>query len=113
MISGETLKVRAQDGATLMLRRYLLAGRPRLILSHGNGFAMDGYRAFWELLSVDYELVLFDLRNHGTSAVTPVKAHTIKAMADDHVTVATTCRPLSDGGVELVCPGDYEAKIYG
>ncbi len=76
----------------MTLRRLALADRPRLILSHGNGFAINGYRAFWQLLAPDFELVLFDLRNHGSSEATAIEAHTICAMAKDHVSVAAACR---------------------
>ncbi len=31
-------------------RAFRVMGRPSLILSHGNGFAIDGYAAFWSLL---------------------------------------------------------------
>jgi pimeloyl-ACP methyl ester carboxylesterase len=53
------------DGATIRLRRHGRAGGPRLALSHGNGFAIDGYAAFWRPLADTFDLVLFDLRNHG------------------------------------------------
>lgn len=92
MNSPETHLVRAPDGAGLCIRRYPLADRPRLILSHGNGFAMDGYRAFWSLLGDEFEIVLSDLRNHGQSGATPLEAHTISAMAGDHARVAAFCQ---------------------
>ena len=88
----EDIKIRSFDGAVLNLRRLPLADRPRLILSHGNGFAINGYRAFWRLLAADYELVLFDLRNHGLSGPTTIEAHTITAMAEDHASVVAACR---------------------
>src|SRR2546430_11201543 len=43
------------DGAQILIRR---AGNPngtRLFLSHGNGFAIDGYRVFWEPLLADFD----------------------------------------------------------
>ncbi|MDP2356258.1 MAG: alpha/beta hydrolase [Beijerinckiaceae bacterium] len=92
MPSPDVMTVRSFDGAALSLQRLRLADRPRLILSHGNGFAMGGYRVFWTLLAADFELVLFDLRNHGSSGATPIEAHTIGAMANDHVSVASACR---------------------
>ena len=92
MTSSRTAIVSGFDGAELALQIHPLPGRPRLILSHGNGFAMDGYRSFWSALSQDFELVLFDLRNHGRSGATALEAHTIAAMADDHIRVASACR---------------------
>jgi len=53
------------DGAVVRLRRHGCSEGPRLVLSHGNGFAMDGYAPFWSLLAETFDIVLFDLRNHG------------------------------------------------
>ncbi len=92
MTSPQTITARGLDGAELALQFHGAPGRPRLILSHGNGFAMDGYRSFWSALLQDFELVLFDLRNHGRSGATAIGAHTIAAMADDHICVAAACR---------------------
>lgn len=53
------------DGAIIRVRRY---GRPhavRLVVSNGNGFAVDGYYPFWGPLAERFEIVLFDVRNHG------------------------------------------------
>lgn len=91
MHDATTVVIRTPDGAELCLRRLARADRPRLLLSHGNGFAIDGYRAFWSLLSDAFDLVLFDLRNHGTSGGTPIEAHSIAAMAKDHAVVAAAC----------------------
>jgi pimeloyl-ACP methyl ester carboxylesterase len=101
MNSPETRFIRAPDGADLCVRRYPLANRPRLVLSHGNGFAMDGYRAFWSLLTDEFEIVLSDLRNHGHSGATPVEAHAISAMAGDHALVAAFC--LQAFGARRTC----------
>src|SRR5581483_1604146 len=40
----------------------------RLFVSHGNGFASDGYFAFWRRLLPEYEIAVFDMRNHGHNA---------------------------------------------
>ena len=53
------------DGAVIRLRRHGNPEGPRLALSHGNGLASDAYLPFWSLLAQHYELVLFDMRNHG------------------------------------------------
>jgi hypothetical protein len=52
------------DGAPIRLRRYG-AGPVRLMLSHGNGLAINAYLPFWEPLAESFELVAFDIRNHG------------------------------------------------
>jgi pimeloyl-ACP methyl ester carboxylesterase len=53
------------DGASILLRRYGNAAGPRLVMSHGNGLAIDPYVSFWGRFLDDYEVVLYDLRNHG------------------------------------------------
>ncbi len=53
------------DGAVIGIRQYGDPAGPRLVLSHGNGLAIDGYLPFWEPLCARYELILFDFRNHG------------------------------------------------
>lgn len=87
MATEESISVRSHDGAEIIIRRYANPGRDRIILSHGNGFAIDGYRAFWSLLQPDFELVLFDQRSHGRNPRVPIEQHSIEAMAGDHLTV--------------------------
>lgn len=82
---GMTGEFRAtmSDGVTLAVRR---AGNPdgvRLYLSHGNGFAIDGYRVFWEPLLAQFELILFDMRNHGRNEPTGADGHNYRQMAAD------------------------------
>jgi pimeloyl-ACP methyl ester carboxylesterase len=36
-----------------------------LIFSHGNGFAADAYFPYWQHLLAEFDLVIFDFRNHG------------------------------------------------
>ncbi len=58
--------VTLEDGAYVVVRVH---GRgPRLILSHGNGLAIDGYESFWRRLTGRYEVVMFDFRHHGQSS---------------------------------------------
>ena len=76
-------EIESDDGAVFQIRR---AGNPdghRLVLSHGNGFAIDGYRVFWEPLLSDFELVLFDMRNHGRNEPVGADRHTYYQMARD------------------------------
>ena len=74
----------ACDGASILARRYRKDGAPRLLLSHGNGFGIDGYRTFWEQLTDDYDVIVYDLRNHGRNPLHDVEQHTIENMAIDH-----------------------------
>ena len=53
------------DGASIRLRRHGNPDGMRLLITHGNGFAADGYFPFWQHLTSDYDLVVFDFRNHG------------------------------------------------
>jgi pimeloyl-ACP methyl ester carboxylesterase len=54
-----------EDGAIIRLRRHGVAGGPRLVLSHGNGLAIDGYFSFWGRLLDRYDVIVYDFRNHG------------------------------------------------
>ena len=55
-----------EDGAIIRIRQHGDPDKPvRLFLSHGNGFAIDGYLPFWGPLCERAELIVFDFRNHG------------------------------------------------
>ena len=70
---------------TTLVRRH---GNPdadiRLVLSHGNGLAIDLYYPFWSLLSVDFDLAVYDLRNHGWNRVGRRQEHNIPMLVRDH-----------------------------
>jgi pimeloyl-ACP methyl ester carboxylesterase len=75
------------DGANIVIRR---GGNPhgaRLYLSNGNGFAIDGYRVFWEPLLETFDVVLFDMRNHGRNEPCGANGHHYKQLAIDIGTV--------------------------
>ena len=57
-------EVRLDDETVTVLRRHGNPQGPRLVLSHGNGLAIDLYYPFWSLLTDDYDLILYDQRNH-------------------------------------------------
>ncbi|HJM51284.1 MAG TPA: alpha/beta hydrolase [Alphaproteobacteria bacterium] len=61
----ESFELMMDDGAQIRLRRHGRAGGARLFVSHGNGFASDGYFPFWRLLLDRFEVIVFDQRNHG------------------------------------------------
>ncbi len=72
------------DGAVFQIRRYGDAdAKIRMFLSHGNGFAVDGYAPFWERLADDFELIAFDFRNHGRNARSDPANHRYDQMARD------------------------------
>ncbi|HLJ43671.1 MAG TPA: hypothetical protein VKT12_05575, partial [Candidatus Binataceae bacterium] len=54
-----------EDGAVIRVRRHGIAGAPRLVLSHGNALAIDGYFSFWGRLLDRYDVIVYDFRNHG------------------------------------------------
>lgn len=70
----------------IVVRHHPKPGRTRLYISHGNGFAVDGYRVFWEPLTSTYDVVLFDMRNHGMNARTGADGHTYQQLARDLTT---------------------------
>src|SRR4051812_6009339 len=55
-----------EDGATVSVRVY--GSGPRLVMSHGNGLAIDAYAPFWVRLTARYQVVIFDFRHHGLSS---------------------------------------------
>lgn len=71
------------DGATILLRRHGQPGRPRVVLSHGNGLAIDGYVAFWSLLCDRFDVVVFDMRNHGMNPTHELDNHRFDRFAED------------------------------
>jgi len=83
----ETFTVEMEDGAPTVIRHYPRQGATRLYISHGNGFAVDGYRVFWEPLLADFDVVLFDMRNHGQNPPTGADGHHYQQMARDLSTV--------------------------
>ena len=79
-----TLEVQVDDETKIILRRHGNPDGPRILLSHGNGLAIDLYYPFWSLLTDDYDVIVHDLRNHGWNAVTSTKEHTVATFAHDH-----------------------------
>ncbi len=71
------------DGAVIRLREYGRSGAPRLALSHGNGLAINAYLPFWLPLADDFELILFDIRNHGENPSHDPAAHSWERFAAD------------------------------
>ena len=57
--------VELEDGAKIRVRRHGNGQGPRILLSHGNGFAVNAYYPYWRHLTSKYDLVIFDFRNHG------------------------------------------------
>lgn len=79
-----THEVRMDDGAVVILRRHGNPEGPRLVLSHGNGLAIDLYYPFWSLLTAEFDLIVHDLRNHGWNPVSAQENHSVPSFVSDH-----------------------------
>ena len=71
------------DGSVTIVRRHGNPGGPRLLLGHGNGLAIDLYYPFWSLLEEDFDLLVYDLRNHGWNAVGDQRHHNMPTLVGD------------------------------
>ena len=80
----ETREVSVDDDTAVVLRRHGNPTGPRLVLSHGNGLAIDLYYPFWSLLADDFDLIVYDLRNHGWNSLSPLGDHSVPTLVRDH-----------------------------
>ena len=76
-------EVRLPDGDGITVRRHGNPDGPRIVLSHGNGFAADSYYLVWGRLLDEFEVIVFDLRNHGWNEVGSVMRHNVPQFAKD------------------------------
>ena len=79
-----THDVKVDSDTVITLRRHGNPDGPRLIMSHGNGLAIDLYYPFWSLLAADFDLVMYDLRNHGWNRVSSLDTHNVPTLVNDH-----------------------------
>jgi pimeloyl-ACP methyl ester carboxylesterase len=81
----ETFDLVMGDGAIVRVRRHGRAEGTRLYVSHGNGFAVDGYYPFWGPLAERFDVIVFDARSHGQSlrAASGRDGHTYAQMTLD------------------------------
>ena len=79
---------RMDDETEIVVRRHGDPDGPRLVLSHANGFAVDAYYPFWSLLADRFDVMVFDLRNHGWNPVGALEAHAIPTFVRDMTAVA-------------------------
>lgn len=77
------IDIPAAGAARIRLRRHGNPRGSRLIVSHGNGFAADGYIGFWGCFLRDFEVVVFDARNHGWNGLAEPAGHDYAHMARD------------------------------
>jgi pimeloyl-ACP methyl ester carboxylesterase len=78
-----SVDVTMADGAVLRVRRHGNPEGPRLVLCHGNGFAIDAYAPFWRHLTSRFDVVLYDQRNHGRNPRHEVEAHDLPNFVGD------------------------------
>src|SRR5215468_7696186 len=78
-----TFDVPLSDGALIKVRRHGNPDGPRLLMSHGNGFAIDAYLPYWTLLLDRYDVIAFDFRNHGQNVPVEPPNHTYAQLARD------------------------------
>ncbi len=79
-----TCDVALDEHTVTTVRRHGNPCGARLVLSHGNGLAADLYYPFWSLLADDFDLLVYDLRNHGWNRVGVQRDHNIPTLISDH-----------------------------
>ncbi len=83
-----TFDIALDDGASIRMRRHGRADGVRLLLSHGNGFAADAYLPYWQHLLPQFDLLVFDFRNHGQNIPVVPSHHTYEQLVNDLERVA-------------------------
>ena len=81
-------EARMGDGYSIVLRRHGNPDGPRLVVSHGNGFAVDAYWPFWSGFIDGFDVFVHDIRNHGWNPVGDPKAHSIPLLAEDFACIS-------------------------
>ncbi|MHA1537607.1 MAG: alpha/beta fold hydrolase [Alphaproteobacteria bacterium] len=79
----QTFNLTMDDGAKIRIRQHGNPDGVRLFISHGNGFAIDGYLPFWGPLRERFELIIFDFRNHGQNPPAGGDGHNYARLARD------------------------------
>ena len=77
------IEARMHDDAMVIVRRHSNPEGPRLVLSHGNGLAIDLYYPFWVHFLEDFDVLMFDLRNHGWNPVGDFANHNLPVFVRD------------------------------
>ncbi len=78
-----TLDLTTGDGAAIRVRQHGNPAGPRLLVSHGNGFATDGYFPFWRHFLAECEVLVYDQRNHGRNPRHREAAHGFASFVAD------------------------------
>ncbi len=85
--STAALDLAMDDGASIRVVRHGNPSGPRVVLSHGNGFASDSYFPFWRHMLERFDLALFDIRNCGRNPFHAAEPHGYPRFACDNVAV--------------------------
>ena len=79
--------VRRDERTYTTVRRHGNLAGPRLIVSHGNGLAVDLYYPFWSLLADEFDRLVCDLRNHGWNSAALRRDHNVPRLIRDHLVI--------------------------
>lgn len=90
---SSTLTLHLADGATSIVRRHGRTDGPRLLFSHGCGFAADMYLPYWSLLLDRFDLFVFDIRSHGWNPVSELRNQHFPSLISD---MGTILRAVND-----------------
>ena len=82
-VPRETFDVDRRMVPKFGVRRHGNPDGTRLTVTHGNGFAADGYLPFWELLTPKYDVLVFDFRNHGQNIPVEPANHNYAQLSRD------------------------------
>lgn len=78
------IDVSTSDCGSIAVRRYGDPNGPRIVVSHGNGLATDAYYPFWSLLEDRFDLLVYDLRNHGWNPLGSLENHNVYEFMEDN-----------------------------
>src|SRR6187551_2963265 len=78
-----TFEVPLEDGARIRMRRHGTPDGVRLLVTHGNGFAADAYYPYWRHLLSNFDVLVFDFRNHGQNVPVVPSNHHYAQLARD------------------------------
>lgn len=98
---NETFDIASDDGTVFKVRRHGNPDGLRIYLSHGNGFAIDAYYPFWGLLLDRFDVILFDMRNHGRNAQVGFDGHNYFQMARDISAITNAVEGRLGGGQKV------------
>jgi pimeloyl-ACP methyl ester carboxylesterase len=82
-VPSDVFEVLLDDGAKIRVRRHGNPQGKRVLITHGNGFAVDAYFPYWRHFLDQYDLLAFDFRNHGQNVPVEPSHHTYPQLTRD------------------------------